>query len=231
MSTDQPSAQAESEHRRHTRCRLVLVDDHHVVRRGLRSFLESFADIVVVGEAANGEALLEKLESWLPDVVLMDLLMPGGMDGIATTAQVRKIAPHTQVVVLTAFTDEARVVAALRAGAIGYVRKDARPELLLTAVRAAARGQSTLDPSIATSLLQDLTRRALPGQELTDREMDVLRQLAGGRTNREIAENLGIGDETVKSHVGNILAKLQLAHRAQVIAYALKQGLISLDEL
>jgi two-component system, NarL family, response regulator LiaR len=231
MSTDQPLAQAESERRRYGRCRLVLVDDHHVVRRGLRSFLESFADIVVVGEVANGEALLEKLESWLPDVVLMDLLMPGGMDGIATTAQVRKIAPHTQVVVLTAFTDEARVVAALRAGAIGYVRKDARPELLLTAVRAAARGQSTLDPSIATSLLQDLTRRALPGQELTDREMDVLRQLAGGRTNREIAENLGIGDETVKSHVGNILAKLQLAHRAQVIAYALKQGLISLDEL
>jgi two-component system, NarL family, response regulator LiaR len=231
MSTDQPLAQAESERRRYPRCRLVLVDDHHVVRRGLRSFLESFADIVVVGEAANGEALLEKLESWLPDVVLMDLLMPGGMDGITTTAQVRKIAPHTQVVVLTAFTDEARVVAALRAGAIGYVRKDARPELLLTAVRAAARGQSTLDPSIATSLLQDLTRRALPGQELTDREMDVLRQLAGGRTNREIAENLGIGDETVKSHVGNILAKLQLAHRAQVIAYALKQGLISLDEL
>jgi two-component system, NarL family, response regulator LiaR len=231
MSTDQPLAQAESERRRHARCRLVLVDDHHVVRRGLRSFLESYADIVIVGEAANGEALLEKLESWLPDVVLMDLLMPGGMDGIATTAQVRKIAPHTQVVVLTAFTDEARVVAALRAGAIGYVRKDARPELLLTAVRAAARGQSTLDPSIATSLLQDLTRRALPGQELTDREMDVLRQLAGGRPNREIAENLGIGEETVKSHVGNILAKLQLAHRAQVIAYALKQGLISLDEL
>jgi len=115
--------------------RLVLVDDHRVVRRGLRSFLEAFPDITIVGEASSGEEVLEKIEGWLPDVVVMDLLMPGGIDGIETTHRVRSITPHTQVVVLTAHTDDARVVAALRAGAIGYVRKDAEPEILLAAVR------------------------------------------------------------------------------------------------
>ena len=212
---------------------LVLVDDHRVVRQGLRSYLESFGDVTVVGEAASGEELLQKLESWLPSVVVMDLLMPGGMDGIEATRRVRTLSPHTQVVVLTAFTDDARVTAALRAGAIGYVRKDAAPELLLTAVRAAARGQSVLDPSVAGSVLQDLLRsqEGLPGSELTDREMAVLRQLANGRTNKEIAAALTIGEETVKTHVGNILAKLQLAHRTQAVIYALKEGLISLDEV
>ena len=212
---------------------LVLVDDHRVVRQGLRSYLESFDDVVVVGEAASGEELLQKLEGWLPAVVVMDLLMPGGMGGIEATRRVRTLSPHTQVVVLTAFTDDARVTAALRAGAIGYVRKDADPELLLTAVRAAARGQSVLDPSVAGSVLQDLLRsqEGLPGSELTEREMEVLRQLANGRTNKEIAAALTIGEETVKTHVGNILAKLQLAHRTQAVIYALKEGLISLDEL
>lgn len=212
---------------------LVLVDDHRVVRQGLRSYLESFGDVVVVGEAASGEALLQKLEEWLPAVVVMDLLMPGGMDGIEATRRVRTLSPQTQVVVLTAFTDDARVTAALRAGAIGYVRKDADPELLLTAVRAAARGQSILDPSVAGSVLQDLlhSQERLPGNELTEREMEVLRQLANGRTNKEIAAALTIGEETVKTHVGNILAKLQLAHRTQAVIYALKEGLISLDEL
>jgi two-component system, NarL family, response regulator LiaR len=212
---------------------LVLVDDHRVVRQGLRSYLESFGDVVVVGEAASGEALLQKLEEWLPAVVVMDLLMPGGMDGIEATRRVRTLSPQTQVVVLTAFTDDARVTAALRAGAIGYVRKDADPELLLTAVRAAARGQSILDPSVAGSVLQDLlhSQERLPGNELTEREMEVLRQLANGRTNKEIATALTIGEETVKTHVGNILAKLQLAHRTQAVIYALKEGLISIDEL
>jgi two-component system, NarL family, response regulator LiaR len=212
---------------------LVLVDDHRVVRQGLRSYLESFGDVRVVGEAASGEELLQKLESWLPAVVVMDLLMPGGMDGIEATRRVRTLSPQTQVVVLTAFTDDARVTAALRAGAIGYVRKDADPELLLTAVRAAARGQSILDPGVAGSVLQDLLRsqEGLPGSELTEREMEVLRQLANGHTNKEIAAALTIGEETVKTHVGNILAKLQLAHRTQAVIYALKEGLISLNEV
>lgn len=214
-----------------SRIRTVLVDDHSVVRKGLRSFLESFADIRIVGEAANGEEALARLETWLPDVVVMDLLMPGGMDGIEATRQIRALSPHTRVVVLTAATDDARVVAALRAGAIGYVRKDADPELLLAAVRAAAQDQSVLDPNVAGTVLQDLAQGSLPGQDLTEREMDVLRQLANGRTNKEIAQTLVISQETVKTHVGNILAKLQLAHRTQAVIYALKQGLISLDEL
>lgn len=211
--------------------RLVLVDDHRVVRRGLRSFLEAFPDVSIVGEASSGEEALEKVESWLPDVVIMDLLMPGGMDGIETTRRIRSITPHTQVVVLTAYTDDARVVAALRAGAIGYVRKDAKPEILLAAVRAAAHGQSFLDPAIAASVLQELLSTFKIREDLTGREMEVLRWLAHGRTNREIADELVVGEETVKTHVGNILAKLHLAHRTQAVIHALKQGLISLDEI
>ncbi len=211
--------------------RVALVDDHQVVRQGLRSYLEAFTDVCVVGMASSGEEAVLQVDAWLPDVIVMDLLMPGGIDGIETTRRIRTRSPHTQVVVLTAYADDARVVAALRAGAIGYIRKEADPELLLSAVRAAARGQSVLDPSIAGSVLQDLLRGRLPGSELTEREMDVLRQLANGRTNKQIAEVLVISEETVKTHVGNILAKLQLAHRGQAILYALKQGLISLDEL
>ena len=211
--------------------RIVLVDDHHIVRRGLRSFLESFADITVIGEAANGEEALSRLEGWLPDVVVMDLLMPGGIDGIETTRHVRILSPHTQVVVLTAHTDDARVVAALREGAIGYVRKDAAPEVLLMAVRGAARGQSVLDPAVAGTVLQELVRVNQLGHALTEREIAVLRQLALGRTNREIASALTISEETVKTHVGNILSKLHLAHRTQAALYAIKQGVITLDEL
>lgn len=208
--------------------RIILVDDHTVVRRGLRSYLDAFADIEVVGEAASGEACLDSLESWLPDVAVMDLLMPGGIDGIETTRQARALSPHTQIVVLTAHVDEARVVAALRAGAIGYVRKDAEPELLLTAVRAAARGQSMLDPSIAGSVLQEVMGKT---EGLTERELMVLRGLAHGHSNKQIAAELIIGEETVKTHVGNILSKLHMAQRTQAVVAALKQGLISLDEI
>jgi NarL family two-component system response regulator LiaR len=211
--------------------RLVLIDDHRVVRRGLRSFLEAFSDIVVVGEASSGEQALEQIESWLPDVAIMDLLLPGGMDGIEATRRIRAITPHTQVVVLTAYADDARVVGALRAGAIGYVRKDADPQILLTAIRAAARGQSMLDPAIAGTVLQDLVGRTRIGDDLTDREIEVLRLLAHGRTNPEIASELVVSAETVKTHVGNILTKLHLAHRTQAVIHALKQDLISLDEI
>ena len=211
--------------------RLALVDDHQVVRRGLRSYLEAFVDITVIGEASSGEEALANIEAWLPDVVVMDLLMPGGIDGIETTRRIRSISPHTQVVVLTAYTDDARVVGALRAGAIGYVRKDADPEILLAAVRAAAQGQSVLDPAIAESVLQDLVSNAQTREAFTEREREVLHSLAHGRTNREIAEELVVGEETVKTHIGNILTKLHSAHRTQAVIYALKQGLISLDEI
>ena len=211
--------------------RVVLVDDHRVVQKGLRSYLESFPDVEVVGTASSGEEALEKLEGWLPDVVVMDLRMPGGIDGIEATRRVRALSPHTQVVVLTADMDDARVVAALRAGAIGYVRKDSDPEVFLSAVRAAARGQSVLDPAVAGSVLQDLVRGGPLGDDLSERAKDVLRQLAHGRTNREIGEALHVSEETIKTHVGNILSKLQLSHRTQAVVYALKQGIVSLDDL
>lgn len=214
-----------------SKIRVVLVDDHRVVQKGLRSYLESFPDVEVAGTASSGEEALEKLEGWLPDVVVMDLRMPGGIDGVEATRRVRALSPHTQVVVLTADTDDARVGAALRAGAIGYVRKDSEPEVFLSAVRAAARGQSVLDPAVAGSVLQDLVRGGPLGDDLSEREKDVLRQLAHGRTNREIGEALHVSEETVKTHVGNILSKLQLSHRTQAVIYALKQGIVSLDDL
>lgn len=211
--------------------RLLLVDDHRVVRRGLQSFLESFADIQIVAEADSGEQAVKLVAERLPDVAVMDLMMPGGMDGIETTRQVRATSPHTQVVVLTAHTGDERVIAALRAGAIGYVRKDADPDILLAAVRAASRGQSMLDPAVAGSVLNDLVRESGIGHSLTEREVAVLKLLAHGRTNRQIADELVVGEETVKTHVGNILSKLHLAHRTQAVIYALKQGLVSLDDI
>ena len=214
-----------------SKIRVVLVDDHRVVQKGLRSYLESFSDVEVAGTASSGEEALETLEGWMPDVVVMDLRMPGGIDGVEATRRVRALSPHTQVVVLTADTDDAKVVAALRAGAIGYVRKDSEPEVFLSAVRAAARGQSVLDPAVAGSVLQDLVRGGPLGDDLSEREKDVLRQLAHGRTNREIAQALHVSEETVKTHVGNILSKLQLSHRTQAVIYALKQGIVSLDDL
>lgn len=214
-----------------SRIRVVIVDDHKVVQTGLRSYLESFPDMEVAGAASSGEEVLEKLEGWLPDVVVMDLRMPGGMDGVEATRRVRALSPHTQVVVLTADTDDAQVVGALRAGAIGYVRKDADPEVFLAAVRGAAAGRSVLDPAVAGSVLQDLTQGTGLTEPLSERETEVLHQLAHGRTNREIAEALHISEDTVKTHVGNILSKLQLAHRTQAVIYALKQGLLSLDDI
>lgn len=211
--------------------RLALVDDHHVVRRGIQSFLGAMPDLSVVGSAASGEELLAQVEGWMPDVVVMDLYMPGGMDGIETTRRLREITPHTQVVVLTAHTDDERVIAALRVGAIGYIRKESDPQLLVEAIRAAARGQSIIDPAVAGAVLRDMAQVRVPGSELTDREREILLELAQGRTNKEIAARLVIGEETVKTHVGNILSKLHLRHRGQTIIYALKNGLLSLDDL
>ena len=206
---------------------IVLVDDHRVVARSLKAYLESFPDLEVVGIAAGGEELLENLALWKPQIVLQDLMMPGGIDGIETIRRVAARAPAVKVIALTASIDEARMMGALRAGAAGYVRKDAEPEILLAAVRAVARGRTYIDPSVGGRLLE-----AKAGYEdLTPREIEVVRQLALGRSNKEIADALSIGDETVKTHVGNVLSKLQAENRAQAIVQALKRGLISLEEL
>jgi NarL family two-component system response regulator LiaR len=168
----------------------------------------------------------------------MDLLMPGGMDGVETISRVRQLTPHTQIIALTSYADDARVIAVLRAGAIGYVRKDATPDVLLASIRAAARGQSLIDPAVAGAVLKEFltinrrtTHNEKPEVALSEREQDVLRQLALGRTNREIAETMMVSPETVKTHVGNILAKLHLTHRTQAVIYALKRGIISLDDI
>ena len=210
---------------------IMLVDDHRVVRRGIKSYFESFPDCTVTAEASNGEEMLTMLETEIPDVIVMDLFMPGGMDGLEATRKAKDKSPHSQVVVLTGYIDHARVTAALRAGAIGYVRKDGTPEILLQTVRAAAQGQSILDPAIAGAVLQDLVRGYEVSQKLTERELDVLKLLAHGHTNKQIASKLIVSEETVKTHVGNILSKLQMNHRTSAVVAALKQGLIMLDEI
>jgi NarL family two-component system response regulator LiaR len=206
---------------------IALVDDHRVVARSLKAYLESFPDLKVVGIAASGEELLKQIQEWKPQVVLQDLLMPGGMDGVETIRRISACTPSVKVVALTASTDEARMMGALRAGAAGYVRKDAEPEVLLAAVRAVARGKTYIDPSVSRQLL----RAAAPHDDLTPREIEVLRQLALGRSNKETADALSLGDETVKTHVGNVFSKLQVENRAQAIVQALKRGLVSLEEL
>jgi NarL family two-component system response regulator LiaR len=207
--------------------RIVLVDDHRVVTRSLKAYLESFPDLVVVGTAASGEELLEHVEEWKPQVVLQDLLLPGGMDGIEATRRVIERRPDVKVIALTASMDEARMMGVLRAGAAGYVRKDAEPETLLAAVRAVARGKTYIDPSVSSQVLHATSVH----DDLTPREREVLRRLALGLSNREIADALCIGEETVKTHVGSVLAKLQVENRAQAIVQALRRGLVTLEEL
>jgi two-component system, NarL family, response regulator LiaR len=204
--------------------RLALVDDHRVVSQGVKVYLESFADLNVCGIATSGEELLENLLAWRPHLVIVDLMMPGGWDGIETTRRIKAKTPAVKVIALTASTDEPRMVAVLRAGASGYVRKDADPEVLLAAVRAVARGESYVDPSVKIVL-------TAPPEELTAREKEILVQLASGRSNKEIATVLAIGEETVKTHVARLMAKLHAENRAQAIVQALKRGVVSMEEL
>ncbi len=206
---------------------IALVDDHRVVARSLKAYLESYPDLQVVGIAASGEEILRHIAEWRPRIVLQDLLLPGGIDGIETIRRTLELLPATRVIALTASTDEARMMGALRAGAVGYVRKDAEPETLLAAVRAVARGKTYIDPSVSRQLLH----AADTAEVLTPREIDILRHLALGQSNKEIADALAIGDETVKTHVGNVLAKLQVENRAQAIVQALKRGLVALEDL
>ena len=206
---------------------VVIVDDHRVVTRSLQSYLESFPDLRVVGTAASGEELLEQSDAWAPDVLVQDLLLPGGIDGIETTRRVLATRPSARVVALTASTDEARMMAVLRAGAAGYIRKDAEPETLLAAIRAVARGRTYVDPYLARRVAED----GVSPDDLTDREREVLRHLALGESNKAIADVLCVSEETIKTHVGHILGKLGVENRAQAVVQALKRGLVSLEEI
>ncbi len=205
--------------------RSVIADDHSVVRRGLRMFLAMDPGLVVVGEAANGEEAVQIARELLPDIVLMDLLMPV-MDGITATAIIRRELPDTEVLALTSVLEDASVVGAVRAGAIGYLLKDTDAEALCRAIKAAAAGQVQLPPQAAARLMQAVSSPESP-EELTERETEVLRLMAQGQANKEIARSLNISEKTVKVHVSNILSKLGVQSRTQATLYAIRVGLVS----
>lgn len=204
--------------------RILLVDDHSVVRQGLKMFLSLDPELEVVGEAANGAEALRLVHKLAPDVVLMDLLMPV-MDGITATAAIRKEAPGTEVIALTSVLEDAAVTGAVRAGAIRYLLKDTESEELVRAIRAAAAGQVQLAPQALARLLREVRAPESP-ETLTERETDVLRLLAQGQSNKEIARTLTIGEKTVKTHVSNILSKLGVPSRTQAALYAVRIGLV-----
>ena len=215
----------------HDSIRVVLIDDHVVVRVGLRAFLDTQSDIEIVGEAASGEEGIEVIAQTLPDVALMDLLMPG-IDGVETTRRVRSLSPHTQVIVLTSYAEDERIFPAIKAGALSYLLKDVGPETLVGAIRAARRGEATLHPLVATRLMNEINapREPSPMETLTERERDVLTCIARGMSNAEIAQQLVIGERTVKTHVSNILSKLHIQDRTQAAIMALRERLIPLDD-
>ena len=211
--------------------RVLLVDDHAVVRRGLRGFFELLDDIEVVGEAENGRLAIEAARELRPDVVLMDLLMPD-MDGIAATAAIKSELPDVEVVALTSFVEEARVTAALEAGASGFILKDADADDVAAAIRAAYRGEVHLDPAVAGLLARRVRERApaAPTSEpLTEREREVLGLVARGLSNQAIADRLTITERTARTHVSNILGKLGLASRTQAALYAVEHDLVDRD--
>jgi NarL family two-component system response regulator LiaR len=211
---------------------VVLVDDHSIVRQGIRTFLETQPDLVVIGEAASGEEAIQLAAELAPDVVLMDLSMPG-LGGIEAIRQIKKMSPHSQIVVLTSFQDDEYIFPTLRAGALSYVMKDIEARDLTDTIRQAHRGEARLHPRVAARVVQELrgARKDTPNvfTELSDREMDVLRLVAHGNSNATIAQKLSISEQTVKGHVSNILGKLHMADRTQAAAFAWQQGVVHRD--
>ena len=209
--------------------RILIVDDHGVVREGVRMYLALDPELEVVGEAANGEEALQLAREHNPDVVLMDLLMPV-MDGVTATALIRRELPDTEVIALTSVLEDQAIYRAMRAGAIGYLLKNTKAAELVQAIKAAAAGQVQLSPEAAARLLREVGVPDSP-EKLTERETEVLRLLAQGKANKEIAADLVIGEKTVKTHVSNVLSKLGVSSRTQAALYAMRIGLVSADEL
>ena len=212
--------------------RLVIADDHMLLRKGLLALMETTPDIEVVGEAADGIEAVTKTCELKPDVILLDLLMPR-MDGIAAIGAIRRELPQAKILVLTSFDDDDKVFPAFKAGALGYMLKDSAPLELLQAIRIVNQGKSFLHPTIASKVLNELNRpvELIPAPDaLTDREMEVLTLVAQGYSNLEIADKLVITEHTVGKHVSNILIKLHLANRTQLALYALRKGLVQLND-
>jgi DNA-binding NarL/FixJ family response regulator len=211
---------------------ILIVDDHEVVRKGVRAYLDTLPEFEVVGEAISGEEAIEMVKEHIPDVVLMDLIMPG-MDGVETTRRIKNISPRTQVVVLTSYHEDAHIFPALKAGAISYILKDMKMEKLGDALHRAVQGEVTLHPLVAMRVLQNIRGEQAEEQQLftdlTERELEVLKLIASGMTNSQIAEKLVISENTVKGHVSNILSKLHLADRTQVAVYAWQRGIVRRD--
>lgn len=206
---------------------VLIVDDHSVVRQGIRAFLEAQADLNIVGEAASGEEAIRLVQEHIPDVVLMDLVMPG-MNGVEATREIKRFSPRTQVVVLTSYHEDEHVFPALRAGALSYALKEIRSGELADIVRKAAQGESVLHPRVAARVIQEVreAKRNVPPAfaDLTQRELDVLRLIAEGNSNTAIAEKLVLSEKTVKGHVSNILSKLHMEDRTQAAVFAWQQG-------
>jgi NarL family two-component system response regulator LiaR len=215
--------------------RILIADDHAVVREGLRALIDTELGMDLVGEASDGVEAVRKARATRPDVILLDLVMPH-MDGIEAIGQIKEHDPDARILVLTSFAEDERVFLAVKAGALGYLLKDASPQELLQALRDVYRGELSMAPAIAHKLMRELQRSAkepssLPPTEepLTAREVDVLRLVAQGLSNLDIAETLVISDRTVRTHVSNILEKLHLANRTQAALYALREGLATLE--
>ena len=208
--------------------RVLIADDHGVVREGLRAFLALQDDVEVVGEAADGEEAVSAVERLTPDVALVDLVMPR-VDGIEAIRRIRAIRPETRVIVLTSFVDEDKMLPAVRAGASGYLLKDVQPQDLVGAIRTVHGGGTLLHPTVVEELVREVSRdaaRAPADNPLTEREREVLALIARGRANKAIAFELGVAEKTVKTHVSNILAKLNLTDRTQAALYAVREGLV-----
>ena len=206
---------------------VVIVDDHTIVRQGLRTYLELQPDVLVVGEAANGSEAMSLVKDNLPDIVLMDLVMPV-MDGVDATRAITAMSPSTRVIVLTSFSEDEKVFASIKAGAQGYLMKDVLPSDLLAAIRTVNRGEAQLDPEIARKVMQEFAnpQPVAPKHDLTDRELEVLRLIAQGKSNKDISEDLVLSEKTVKTHVSNILQKLHLSDRTQAAVFALRQKIV-----